>query len=886
MASLSYREIEERLKKEFKEQKTSAEKLPYILLEAFGMTPTSVERVRSGKMNLAKDGSILVKKKLAYRTASTKQLLATLEDMKSDEKIKKATPRILAVSDGDSILAYDPKENENYDNKIEKLWLDFQFFYPLAGVEKYRAVSENIADIKAAQKMAKLYDEIRLYNEISSQDNVHDLNIFMSRLLFCFFAEDTGIFEENLFTGSIKRYTKDDGSDLSDYLDACFNVMDESIRVGVTSAIKQFPYVNGGLFKKRIKVPNLGFKARRIILDCGELNWSEINPDIFGSMIQAVVSPDMRAGLGMHYTSVPNIMKLIAPLFLNDLYSAFDDAKNDKKKLDALLVRISKMKFFDPACGSGNFLIIAYKELRKLEIQIWKRIRELTKQAVIPFVNIQIQQFYGIELDDYCAETAILSLWLAEHQMNKQFSKEFDVKIQALPLKASGNVVCANACRINWEDVCPHDKNDEVFIMGNPPYLGARLQDDNQKKDMEFVFNKINGYNNLDYIACWFYLGIQYIENSYAKYAFVTTNSICQGEQVAVLWDIVFSKGLEINFAYTPFKWSNNAKNNAGVTVTIIGIMRKENDKEKYIFTEEAKRLVHNISPYLIEGSNTFIKKKSNPISLLPNMSFGSMPNDNGHLILSKSERDEILVEYPSARNIIRSLLGSLEFIRGEKRYCLWIKSSDLINVSEYPKILERIAKCKSYRENSKREATRKLSERPWAFGEIRHKDGISIIIPSVSSERRHYIPIGFLDSNTIVSNLALAIYNAELWVFGILTSKLHMIWTKSIGGYLGTSIRYSVSICYNNFPFPKISEEQKKAIEAAAEEVLLVRAEYPEKTLAELYDPEKMPQNLRDAHHELDMMVESCYRKEPFTSDEERLEHLFKLYEKMTKKK
>ena len=885
MASLSYREIEETLKNELKEKKSSSEELPYILLQAFGMTTTSTERVRSGKMNLAKDGSILVKKKIAYKVASTKQLLSTLEEMKADEKIKKATPRILAVSDGESILAYDPKENESYDNKIEKLWLDFQFFYPLAGVEKFRAISENIADIKAAEKMAKLYDEIRLCNEISSQDNVHDLNIFMSRLLFCFFAEDTGIFEENLFTGSIRRFTKDDGSDLSEYLDASFNIMDESIRVGVSSAIKQFPYVNGGLFKKRIKVPHLGYKARRIILDCGELNWSEINPDIFGSMIQAVVSPDMRAGLGMHYTSVPNIMKLIAPLFLNDLYSAFDDAKNDRKKLDTLLVRISKIKFFDPACGSGNFLIIAYKELRKLEIQIWQRIRELTKQATIPFVNVQIQQFYGIELDDYCAETAILSLWLAEHQMNKQFSKEFDVKIQALPLKASGNVVCANACRINWEDVCPYTKEDEVFIMGNPPYLGSSLQDKSQKEDMEIAFKGINGWKKIDYIGCWFLIAARYCKDSISKYAFVSTNSICQGEQVPILWKPIFDLKIEISFAVTSFKWANNAKGQAAVICIIVGLCGIIKT-EKSIITEDKKRIVDNISPYLTASPTIFVKSRLSPLSNFPAMLSGSKASDFGYYMMDRAERDCLLKEYPVADILIKKYVGAAEFIKGEDRFCLWITENNKELAFSIPPIEKRLTKVQSERAKSKKVPTQKAALTPHLFTEIRYNPEPSLFVPLTSSERRKYIPIGLLPAETVISNAGFGVYNADIYIFGIITSKIHNIWNNAISGKMKSDYRYSNSLGYNTFPFPKISEEQKKAIEVAAEEVLLVRAEYPEKTLAELYDPDKMPANLRAAHHELDMIVEGCYRKEAFANDEERLEHLFKLYEKMTKKK
>lgn len=883
MASISYKEIEEKLKK-LKDNPTSANEIGYILLDAFGMTKTSVERVRSGKMNLAhyEDG-ILVKKQLAYRAATSQKLSDTLEEMKTDSKLLKQSPRILAVSDGTTLLAYDPKENETYENKVAKLWLDFQFFYPLAGVEKYRGVSENPADVKAAEKMAKLYDEIRRFNDIASGEQVHDLNIFMTRLLFCYFAEDTGIFETNLFTSSVKRFTHDDGSDLSDYLDGCFNVMDQDIRVGVPSALAQFPYVNGGLFRKRIAIPKMGYRARNIILECGELSWSEINPDIFGSMIQAVVSPDMRAGLGMHYTSVPNIMKLIGPLFLNDLEEAFQVAKDSEKKLKALLLRISKMKFFDPACGSGNFLIIAYKELRNLEIRIWKQIREVTGQAIIPFVNIQLHQFYGIELDDFCHETAILSLWLAEHQMNNLFRKEFDVKIQALPLRPSGNIVCANACRIDWEDVCPHTKDEEVFIMGNPPYLGSSMQNAEQKNDMAHICGHFANYKNLDYIACWFYLGAVYSENTKASFAFVSTNSICQGDSVALLWPYIFEKKLEIFFAHQSFKWSNSAKDQAAVIVVIVGLSAI-NTKKKCLYKKDTCKLCNNINAYLLDAPNIIIGRISKSISQFPEMVFGNKPTDGGYLILNSFERDEIISKYPNSSEIIKKYHGADSFINGDDRFCLWITDKNISLARSIPEISERLDKVAIFRKSSKADSTVLYADRPHLFKQRAHKDSISIIVPRVSSERRKYIPIGMLDSNTIISDAAQAIYNANSLILGIISSRIHVIWVEAVGGKLKLDYRYS-SLCYNSFPFPEISEEKKKEIEEAAEEVLCVRAEHSEKTLAEMYDPDKMPADLRAAHHTLDLIVESCYRKEPFTSDEERLEHLFKLYEKMTQK-
>lgn len=884
MATISYKEIEEKLKV-FKEKPVTAENVGYALLKAFGMTKTSVERVRSGKMNLAHYDGILVKKKLAYQAASTEQLTSMLEDMKADAKIAKTSPCIIAVSDGNVILAYDPREHESYENKLSKLWLDFQFFYPLAGVEKYKGVAENLADVKAAEKMAKLYDEIRCCNEITTDEDVHNLNIFMTRLLFCFFAEDTGIFETNIFTDSIKRFTQDDGSDLSTYLAACFNVMDKDLRIGIPSAIAQFPYVNGGLFRKHIAIPQMGYKARRIILECGELSWAEINPDIFGSMIQAVVTPDMRAGLGMHYTSVPNIMKLIGPLFLNDLYEAFDAAKDSEKKLNALLVRLSKIKFFDPACGSGNFLIITYKELRKLEIQIWKRIREVTKQALIPFVNIQLHQFYGIEIDDFCHETAILSLWLAEHQMNSLFRKEFDVRIQALPLRPSGNIVCGNACRVDWENVCPHSREEEVYIMGNPPYLGSSMQDEEQKNDKEFVFKELKSYKDLDYIACWFYLGAKYILDSTARYAFVSTNSICQGEQVAMIWKSIFEMDTEIFFAHTSFKWSNNAKSQAAVICIIVGVMCGSN-KIKNLYIGNRLQKVFGITPYLIEGNNSIVvEKRGLTLSDFPDIRRGNSPTDDGNLIFTDEQRNYLVDKYPILNEYIKKYIGSIEFINGDQRWLLYLTDSDINKVEDIDEIKNRLDKVKEFRLRSKQSGTFALARFPYRYFYCSYMGTNTIIVPRVSSERREYIPIGFLDKNTMIADSAFAINDAQMWIFGVLTSKMHMAWVKTVGGRLKTDYRYSSQLCYNTYPFPKISDSKKKELESAAEEVLLVRAEHSEKTLAEMYDPDKMPQDLRDAHHTLDLIVESCYRKEPFISDEERLEHLFKLYETMTNK-
>ena len=881
--SISYQQTEQELQA-FKTSFSPAD-IPYIILRAFGKTDADIRRYKSGKGIVAKFDGLLIKNLLAYRACPSMLMDETLNALKTDATIAKATPRILMVSDGERILAFDPKERETYENPLNKLWIDFQFFYPLCGIERYRGIEENPADVKAAEKMAKLHDEIRAYNDFSSNDDLHELNLFMTRLLFCYFAEDTGIFADNLFTASIDRYTQEDGSDLSAYLSTAFDVMDKEDRKDIPTIFTQFPYVNGGLFSKRIRIPQMGRRARKLIIECGELNWKDINPDIFGSMIQAVVSPSQRGTLGMHYTSVPNIMKVIQPLFLDDLYEDFANAKDNIKKLRQLLIRISRMKFFDPACGSGNFLIIAYKELRKLEIQIWKQIGELSGGFELPFVNIQLTQFYGIEIDDFAHEVASLSLRLAEHQMNRKFTAEFaNVSIPALPLGRSGNIVHGNACRVDWNVVCPHTKEEEVFVMGNPPYLGSSMQDKEQKKDLELVCGHFANYKNLDYIASWFYLASQYIKGGVSKSAFVSTNSICQGDSVSLLWPNIFKLNVEIYFAHQSFRWNNNAKHNATVTVVVIGLSNKS-DIKKFIYNISGHRSESQyINAYLLNAPNVIITRCPSSISGFPEMVFGNKPTDGGFLILDKDEKNHIEELYPESKKMIRKYHGADSFLYGEIRYCLWIKESQVSLAYSINPIKERLDRVASFRKTSKAESTVLYADKPYLFKQRAHKETSSIIVPRVTSERRKYIPVGMLNSETIISDAAQAIYDADIFILGILCSHIHVVWLSAVGGKLETRYRYS-SLVYNSFPFPKISDSKKQEIEEAAEEVLLVREDYPGKTLAELYDPGKMPDDLREAHHRLDLIVESCYQDKPFANDEERLECLFKLYEKMTKK-
>ena len=894
---------------------TSASEFIYDLLRIFaGYGDGQIRRTKDGPGNLAKDGeTVLIKNLVAYREAvvnildgDCSKMYYVINAMRDDAKIAKHSPRLYITSNGVFVVAYDPKENDWYENRIDLLWKDFEFFTPLAGIEKIQFTAEAEVDVKSAELMAKLFDDIRRYNDIRDPQIVHALNVFMSRLLFCFFAEDTGLFpEDNLFTNTLRTHTKEDGSDLAEFIDRVFMAMATAPSGDgrdLSRPYSAFPYVNGGLFRDRYPIPVLSRRARTLIINCGEYNWREINPDIFGSMIQAVVTPEHRAGLGMHYTSVPNIEKVIRPLFLDALEEEFEAAcaevreKMSKKanhdrasqRLRNLLNRLSNIKFFDPACGSGNFLIITYKRLRELEIRIWKAMREITGMALLPFPNITLTQFYGIELDEYAAETATLSMWLAEHQMNVKFQEELFVLPETLPLKPSGHIVCGNACRLDWNTICPHTPEDEVYIMGNPPYLGSKLQDAIQKDDMKAALSDVKDKKGVDYIAAWFWKGAKYIKESKAKYAFVTTNSISQGEQVAMLWKPIFDLGLEIFYARTSFKWSNNAKYNAAVTVAIIGVGNK-NNTQKLLFNEQENKAykVDTINPYLSAADNVIVAKTYNIPQGLPKAEFGCMPYDNGHLLLSESEKNSLLEKYPKSDIFIKRIMGSQEFLNDIRRYCLWIDDDKREEAENIPPLRERIAATKDFRLNESKDGA-SLANRSHQFREHYVINGDSkgkVIIPSVSSERRIYIPIGYVDKDTVISNLAFAVYGAEKWLFALLTSKMHNLWVRTVGGRLKTDYRYSATLCYNTFPFPKLTTADKEELERLAQNILNIRDENFDMTLGEMYNPESMPEELREAHHQLDLAVERIYRPEPFTSDEERLEHLFKLYAKMTKK-
>lgn len=883
-------EIQDKLK--YIAQNIDGENFIYDFLLSFGLSKTTITRLKKGDYNLSKkEGELFYKGKIFFKIEKSDDLLHTIDEISKDEKIARQKPRFLFVTDFEKGVAIDTKKSLNkvFDLKDLGELEQVDFFLPLSGAEIYRVSNNNKADRDAAYKLGELYDLLVKENPEWVEKGSHHLNLFLSRLLFCFFAEDTGIFDtKNVFTEAMVNNTKPDGSDMHEFLDALFTKLDSNPDKKITfpDYLSGFPYVNGGLFRDTIECPKFSKKARQMLIDAGELEWADINPDIFGSMIQAVADPEERNNLGMHYTSVINILKLIKPLFLDELYEEFEKNKDNARELNKLLVRMSKIKFFDPACGSGNFLIITYKELRNLEIQIIKQLLDLGENRLF-FTEISLTQFYGIEIKDFAHEMAILSLWLAEHQMNQVFETELLDNGQSkpiLPLKEAGNIVAGNAARMDWEQVCPKtnlgNEPAEVYIIGNPPYLGSRNQDAEQKSDLELVFKK--DYKSLDYVSIWFYKGAKYIEGINAQLALVSTNSVCQGLLVALTWQRILNDKVEIGFAYQSFKWTNNAKGNAGVTVIIVGL-RNISPKPKLLFTDAIAKEVKNINSYLLNAPNIYVNSLNSSLSKFPLMNFGNMPADGGFLLFTEKEKKEFIESEPESEIWFKELISAHEFLNGKKRYCLWLEDISNEELNSLPKVKERVNSVYKERVTSSRPQLAKI---PHLFAQITQPDNSDfILIPRHSSEDRDYIPMGFFGKELKASDSTLIIATSEPWLFGVLHSKMHMVWVDAVGGKLETRYRYSAKLCYNTFPFPTLNEKQKESITQYVFSVLDERAKFPEKTMAWLYNPETMPSGLKQAHHELDQAIERIYRLAPFNSDEERLAYLFKLYEEMTTK-
>lgn len=869
------------------QENLSADSFIYDLLLAYEQPKASITRLKKGDYNQSKNnGELLWKKKLCFRHEADGDLHGCIDRLKTDDSVVRHAPRFIVVTDFETLLAVDTKTDDTIDTPIVGLADHFDFFLPWAGLEKSQLQSENPADIKAAEKMGRLYELILVDNPADTEESRHALNIFLSRLLFCFFAEDTDIFESNQFTNAIASHTATNGSDLQDYLQKLFGVLSTDDRTSLPEFLRKFPYVNGGLFCEVHPVPIFNTKSRALIIECGSLNWKAINPDIFGSMIQAVVHTDLRGKMGMHYTSVVNIMKVIEPLFLNELRKQLEQAGTSKKRLQAILDRLYQLRIFDPACGSGNFLIIAYKELCRVEIEVFRRLNKEQQGTQTSFrfqSNIELTQFYGIELDDFAHETAKLSLWLAEHQMNLEFKQVFGATRPTLPLQDGGHIICGNATRVDWEVVCPKDGDVEIFVLGNPPYLGSRYQQAIHKTDIAAACGQLKNYKKVDYIVCWFVKAVEYATRTNCVFAFVSTNSVCQGEQVELIWPYLFEQGAEIGFAHQSFKWTNNARGNAGVTCVVIGMHLKSSAYSgKTLYSDRGAISAQNINAYLTAASNTIIRKRSKPLSNFPLMESGNKASDGGYLILSPAEREQLVADFPNSEAFLRRIYGAKEFLQGTVRWGLWIRNEDLAEAASIKPIAKRIELVRETRLKSKDIGANKLAEKAHQFREMKECSSLSLICPTVSSERRKYIPIGYLGPDDVIIAPNQAIYDPPPFMFAIISSRIHVVWVAVSAGRMKTDYRYSSALCYNTFPFPGISETQKTELEQHVFNVLDQRESFPERTLAELYDPDKMPPALRQAHEEMDLAVERCYRKKPFTSDEERLEYLFKLYEKM----
>ena len=894
---LSVRELEERVGA-LAGRNYFSQELLYDLLAAYGRSAGSITRLRKGDLNVARDPQAgeVAQKNVVYfrpvpRESSTDELLELMGELTDAEHVTRYCPRFVLVTDYHRLLAYDTRTREMLSTPLAEIGQYVAFFLPWAGMEKTTYISEHHADRKAADKMAVLFDELLKVTPSLKEtpESRHNLNTFFSRLLFCFFAEDTEVFTSNQFTNAVGSLTLKDGSDTHEVIAQIFAALDAEAREDKPAVAAGFPYVNGRLFAVQSGqyVPVFNRRARELLLELGALQWGDINPDIFGSMFQSVIDAGQRANLGQHYTSVPNILKTIEPLFLDDLKAQLEAAEGSPKRLRKLLDRIAGIKVFDPACGSGNFLVIAYKELRKLEHAIREQLQQLSgdyqSQLLLDSV-VRIENFYGIEIDDFPAEIAVLSLWIAKHQMNVEFKRKFGTSIPLIPLREAGAIRCGNAARLDWQEVCPNNGEEEIYLIGNPPYVGSSMQTKEQKEDFSIVFGKRKYGKNLDYVSLWFIKGADYISRSNSQLAFVATNSIVQGLHISMLFPHILTEHVEIGYAYTSFKWTNNAKGNAGVTVIVLSLRPEGIKSPKYIFSGGVRTEAKNINWYLLDSPNIVLDSPRHPISNeFPPMVYGNKPSDGGNLFLDILEYQDLVTAHPDAKKYTHPILGSAEFINGKDRWCLWITDEQVKDASEIPPIAERLERVRAMRLCSKAAITREFASQPHRFLQLSYKKTDSLIVPSVSSERREYIPIGYLGPETIISNLAFAVYDAEPWLFALLTSRMHMVWTRTVAGQLETRIRYSNTVVYNNFPVPELSARSKSELTDAALRVLDVREYHSEMTLAQLYDPDTMPQDLRIAHEQLDLLVDSLYRDIPFASDDERLKRLFNLYLKQT---
>jgi len=797
-------------------------------------------------------------------------------------------PRYVLVSDFELFQLHDLEEDTTIEFKLPKLLNNVQHFGFIAGYQKHTYKEQDPVNIKAAELMGKLHDKLKAVGY-----DGHPLEIYLVRLLFCLFADDTTIFEKDIFVDFISERTNEDGSDLASRLSELFYVLNTSREKRLKNLDEQlntFPYVNGKLFEKTLPPAAFDNEMRKILLECCALDWGKISPAIFGSMFQSVKNPVERRNLGAHYTSEKNILKLIKPLFLDALWQEFETVKENKNQLIEFHKKISKLKFLDPACGCGNFLVVTYRELRLLEIEI---LRVLYKSGqgfldVKDIIWLDVDMMYGIECEEFPARIAEVAMWLIDHQMNMAISNEFGQYFVRLPLKKAATIVNGNALQIDWKTIIPPDQLS--YILGNPPFSGKHLQNDEQKSDMERVFADTKGTGVLDYVTAWYIKAAEYIQNTKIKVAFVSTNSISQGEQVGLLWSLLFNKyNIKIHFAHRTFRWNNEAKGNAAVHVVIIGFANYDMNEKRLFEYEDIKGEPHevkvkNINPYLIEGKDLIILSRTKPICNVPLVIAGNKPVDDGNLLLNKDEKAFLIKEYSMVKKYIHPLISGKEYLNGEKKWCLWLVSCSPDELKAMPYVFERVKRVKEFRLNSKKAATREAAKYPSLFVERRTSETDFIFIPLTSSENRIYIPFDFFNKDNILNNTASMIPKASLYEFGILMSKVHMVWMRYVCGRLKSDYRYSNDLVYNNFPWPENpNEKQINTIETAAQKVLDARAEFPNSSLADLYDPLTMPPVLVKAHNELDKAVDLAYRPQPFATEAKRMEFLFELYEKYT---
>ncbi|AFY72794.1 hypothetical protein Syn7502_00646 [Synechococcus sp. PCC 7502] len=837
---------------------------------------------KQGFIDLLWKGVILVEHK--SRGKSLDKAFQQAKDYFSGLK-EHELPKYILVSDFQKFRLYDLESDTTTEFELQDFVSHVHLFGFIAGYEKRVYKDEDPVNIAAAELMGKLHDRLK---EIGYTG--HDLEVYLVRLLFCMFADDTGIFNKGIFWEYIDLHTKEDGSDLAMHIASIFHVLNtpnERRLKNLDENLAQFPYVNGKLFEEPLQPAAFDKPMREMLLEACGFDWGKISPAIFGSMFQAVMNQTERRNLGAHYTSEKNIQKLIRPLFLDDLYAEFEKAKGSKGKLEELHNKIANLHFLDPACGCGNFLIITYRELRDLEILI---LLELNKSGqlvtdVSSIIQVDVDQFAGIEYDEFAVRVAEVAMWLIDHQMNVKVSNEFGQYFVRLPLKKAAKIVHGNSLRIDWESVVSKEKLN--FILGNPPFVGKHLQNAAQKADMEVIFAGVNGAGVLDYVTPWYIKTAQLIQDTDIRCAFVSTSSISQGEQVGILWQELYNQyKIKIHFAHRTFRWSNEAKGNAAVHCVIIGFGLQNVDNKRLfeyvdIKGEPTERKAKNINPYLTEGNDLIILKRGKPICNVPEMLKGSQPTDGGNLLLTDEDKNQYTYQEQSGTKFIRPFISADEFLNGKTRWCFWLTDIQPNELKKLPLLMERVNKVRQMRLSSTKQATVKWADFPTVFTENRQPNSNYVLVPRVSSENRKYIPMGFFDSKAIASDTCITIPNGDLYIFGVLTSEMHMTWVKYVCGRLKSDFRYSNTIVYNNYPFPETTnDKQKQKVETAAQAVLDIRAKYPDSSLADLYDPLTMPPDLVKAHQALDKAVDLCYRPQPFVSELNRIEYLFSLYE------